>query len=405
MQTLTLCMIVRDEEATLPHFFRAATGLWDELCVVDTGSTDRTTELVKWAGGRVQNILWNDDFSEARNACLEMASTDWVIVLDADEIPSAALVQSARAQLERDERGACVLPFVALSQNGSSRRINHLRMFRRHSNLRYRFRFSEDITTATETYLTKSRLGVGRLAGHIDHLGDTAERQAIRGIRARDAKLIRAILTDDPSDLQGWCAHVAHLIRWAGVQAASPAAHSGLEVLHKSSEQARFCDGSMAERLVVTIAGCFAAQDKNAALDVLNTWEHRIVANTGFYVERAELLAGLDRPAAAAADFQKSLALAHTSVDVQNARVRPLLGLARVYQHQGDLQQAQTLILRALSFDAREPQAIELLAHISQRMAGSSGLQTAARDYIARYGDCPEMQAAFRRKHKDSHPT
>jgi tetratricopeptide (TPR) repeat protein len=398
-------MVVRDEEATLPHFLRHAKGLWDELCVVDTGSVDRTVEIVKMAGGRVQRILWHEDFSEARNACLEMASSDWVMVLDADELPSAALIQSARAQLVRQDRGACVVPFVSLEQDGSMCRVNHLRMFRRHSKLRYRFRVYEDITHVTELYLTKSHLGIGCLSGHIDHLGNTAERQQLKDIRRRDHKIIEATLNVNPLDLHGCYARIEHGVRWGGAHAAKPYLAAGIQALKAATAQERQSAQSMAERLVVSIARCIAAEDVGAAIDILDAWQERICARVHFFVARAELLASSERPAAAAADFERGLALAHTSFDVHNACIRPLLGLASIYQSQQDIKQAQALITKALGFDAKHPQALEALAFVSQMADGPKGVVSAAQDYIAQYGDCQELQAALIKHQTRVYPT
>ena len=89
---LTVCMIVRDEAEILPKFLAASEGLWDELAVMDTGSTDQTRELLVEAGAVVGRMEWPGNFSVARNASLAMASCEWVLVLDADEIVSPAFI-------------------------------------------------------------------------------------------------------------------------------------------------------------------------------------------------------------------------------------------------------------------------------------------------------------------------
>ncbi|TAM76062.1 glycosyltransferase [bacterium] len=83
---LSLCMIVRDEEALLDTCLTSACAVVDEICIVDTGSLDRTLEIARAYGAKVREIPWTDDFSEARNASLEMATRRWVLFLDADEV-------------------------------------------------------------------------------------------------------------------------------------------------------------------------------------------------------------------------------------------------------------------------------------------------------------------------------
>lgn len=83
--SLSLCMIVKDEENYLARCLMSAIPVADEIIIVDTGSTDRTKAIAKAFGARVYDFEWTDDFSEARNLSLEKATGDWIFVLDADE--------------------------------------------------------------------------------------------------------------------------------------------------------------------------------------------------------------------------------------------------------------------------------------------------------------------------------
>lgn len=99
--TLSLCMIVKDEAATLPHCLESVRTLVDECVVVDTGSTDGTPDLARSLGARVFLHPWAGDFAAARNASLAAATGDWILVLDADEALEArdhALVRETCAQ-------------------------------------------------------------------------------------------------------------------------------------------------------------------------------------------------------------------------------------------------------------------------------------------------------------------
>lgn len=82
---LSLCMIARDEEGDLPRCLASVAGVVDDIVLVDTGSTDRTSDIAAAHGARVVRHAWNDDFSTARNAALEHARGRWILVLDADE--------------------------------------------------------------------------------------------------------------------------------------------------------------------------------------------------------------------------------------------------------------------------------------------------------------------------------
>ena len=83
--TLSVCMIVKDEEETLPICLKSIKDIADEIIVVDTGSKDKTVEVAKSFGAKVYFFKWINDFSAARNESLKYATSDWLLVLDADE--------------------------------------------------------------------------------------------------------------------------------------------------------------------------------------------------------------------------------------------------------------------------------------------------------------------------------
>jgi glycosyltransferase involved in cell wall biosynthesis len=82
---ISLCMIVRNEERFLRDALTSVQGVVDEICIVDTGSTDGTVAIAQAFGARVECITWPEDFSAARNAALALATGAWIFVLDADE--------------------------------------------------------------------------------------------------------------------------------------------------------------------------------------------------------------------------------------------------------------------------------------------------------------------------------
>jgi len=78
-------MIVRNEENFLRDALTSVQGVVDEICIVDTGSTDGTVAVAESFGARINYISWRDDFAGARNTALAMATGAWILVLDADE--------------------------------------------------------------------------------------------------------------------------------------------------------------------------------------------------------------------------------------------------------------------------------------------------------------------------------
>lgn len=84
--TVSLCMIVKNEERVLARCLDSLDGLMDEIVIVDTGSTDRTKEIAARYTDRIYDFAWTDDFSAARNFAFSKARMDYIYSADADEV-------------------------------------------------------------------------------------------------------------------------------------------------------------------------------------------------------------------------------------------------------------------------------------------------------------------------------
>ena len=83
--TLSLCMIVKNEEHFLPKCLDSVKGYVDEIIIVDTGSTDTTVKIAEKYNAKIYHHPWENSFSKARNYSLKYATGDWILILDADE--------------------------------------------------------------------------------------------------------------------------------------------------------------------------------------------------------------------------------------------------------------------------------------------------------------------------------
>lgn len=90
MISLSLCMIVRDEEAVLERCLEAVAVAVDEIIIVDTGSEDATKTIAARFTEKIYDFTWCDDFAAARNYAFEQASCDYLLWLDADDVVEAA---------------------------------------------------------------------------------------------------------------------------------------------------------------------------------------------------------------------------------------------------------------------------------------------------------------------------
>ncbi len=85
MATLGLSMIVRNEEHTLRACLTSVRDVVSQIVIADTGSTDGTVAIAREFGATVISVVWEGHFAKARNAALALMTTDWILVLDADE--------------------------------------------------------------------------------------------------------------------------------------------------------------------------------------------------------------------------------------------------------------------------------------------------------------------------------
>lgn len=197
--TVSLCMIVKDEEEMLPGCLEAARDFVDELIVVDTGSSDRTVEIAREAGAKVVHFPWNGSFSDARNASLEEATGDWILYLDADEhlVPDDA--PAFRALLGRTWREAFYLVetnYTGGDESGSA--VNHLamRLFRNRPEYRFVGRIHEQKTQSMPTYLPE-RFEASTV--RVRHYGYLKSRVTAKDKSRRNIELLEAEARETPT--------------------------------------------------------------------------------------------------------------------------------------------------------------------------------------------------------------
>ena len=86
MISISLCMIVKNEELTLERCLKSIQDIVDEIIIVDTGSTDKTKEIAYKFTNKVYDFKWCDDFSKARNYSFSKATKEYIMWLDADDV-------------------------------------------------------------------------------------------------------------------------------------------------------------------------------------------------------------------------------------------------------------------------------------------------------------------------------
>lgn len=86
MNTISICMIVKNEERILGRCLDSLKGIGDEIIIVDTGSSDRTKQIAAKYTDQIYDYVWRDDFADARNFAFSKATKDFIYSADADEV-------------------------------------------------------------------------------------------------------------------------------------------------------------------------------------------------------------------------------------------------------------------------------------------------------------------------------
>lgn len=153
MIKLTACVIVKNEEKNIQSWLSCMRQLADEIVVVDTGSTDRTLEILQREGIRPYSFPWTGDFAAAKNYALSKAHGNWIAFLDADETFTPDSIQHLPGLLKSLHPQVRIVGIMCRLVNVDPAERNRfigasvqLRVFRNLATLRYRGRVHEALT-------------------------------------------------------------------------------------------------------------------------------------------------------------------------------------------------------------------------------------------------------------------
>ena len=199
--TLSLCIITKDEEKNIARCINSVKDVVDEIVVVDTGSKDKTVEIAESLGARVIHTKWEDDFSKARNTAIENAKSDWILFLDADEVVKREDVGKIRPLLEDDTVEAYMFKFVnygggSISTGRTTIHYN-FKLFRNNGKLRYVYPIHENLKNVAD-----NRSPIYKESGiTILHYGYLNETRIEKNKTQRYINMLSEYLLTHPNDL------------------------------------------------------------------------------------------------------------------------------------------------------------------------------------------------------------
>jgi len=197
---LSVGMIVRDEQDVLAESIESVSSIADQIVVLDTGSTDRTLKIAEKLGAVTARMPWTEDFSAARNRCLELVAGDWVLWLDAGERlvdeTAAELREFVDRQADESKVYMLLVEVPPADPSGSAEQIAQVRLMPNRPQLRFSGRVCESVHSAIEAAGLRIDAAEGRIVRHPRQHDPARKRQRAY----RNLKLVALDLVgrDDP---------------------------------------------------------------------------------------------------------------------------------------------------------------------------------------------------------------
>lgn len=216
-------MIVKNGAESIAPCLGSVRHIVSQIVIADTGSTDNTCAIAREFGVTIVSVPWENHFANARNAALSHMTTDWVLVLDADEELDSAAKQGIPQLLSASDVGGYVTPIrnyipsrfsrgwdrVSMpNQSQHSRAKNapayieheNCRLFRRHPGIYFTGRVHEVV----EDQILRTGLKLEVANFFIHHFGQLADEQARKQKQAFYRDLLRRKTEDHPDNPAAW---------------------------------------------------------------------------------------------------------------------------------------------------------------------------------------------------------
>lgn len=223
MPTIGLSMIVKNGAETIRQCLESVRGVVDQIVIADTGCADNTCEIVREFAATIISFPWENHFANARNAALKSVTTDWVLVLDADEELDRDAKKKIHGLLNATNVGGYVTPIrnyvpnkftrawdrVAVPNDHRHSRAEKAAAFVVHENCRFFRRdpgiyFVGRVHEAVESRIKALNLKLPQAPFFIHHFGQLSTAEAKEEKSAFYRNLLRLKAEEQPNDPLAW---------------------------------------------------------------------------------------------------------------------------------------------------------------------------------------------------------
>lgn len=162
----------------------------DEIIIVDTGSTDNTKNICQSFHAQVFDYPWTDNFSDARNYCINKASCDWILWMDADEQLIILDIENIKKILSQINSDLCHIQMRHLidttdtnCDEGMHYYISyHHRLFRNNCGFYFRGSIHETLVNPTTTTFDNITIIESMIILHYGYLHEKSTEKSLRNL-------------------------------------------------------------------------------------------------------------------------------------------------------------------------------------------------------------------------------
>lgn len=147
-KTVSLGMIVKNEERFLRKCLESVQDLVDEIIIVDTGSEDKTIEIAESFNAKIYHYEWDNNFANARNVYVENATKDWILVLDGDDIFEREDIEKFIEVVNTSEKDGHYFKTLSLINENDKKNFSYnlnLRLLRNNGKYKYNGAIHEQV--------------------------------------------------------------------------------------------------------------------------------------------------------------------------------------------------------------------------------------------------------------------
>lgn len=192
--SISLCMIVKNEERFLAKCLESVKDCVDEMIVVDTGSTDETVKIAESFGAQVFHHTWENDFSKHRNQSIGYAKGDWIFWLDADEALEPGGCLAIREATKDTELDSIMITMVCYFGNRTRESWNNsIKLFRNRVGIRFEGAVHNQVVGYEQTRFCPVK---------IYHYGYDVGQNTIRKKFERTSTLLKRAIEREPENFR-----------------------------------------------------------------------------------------------------------------------------------------------------------------------------------------------------------